>query len=679
MNKTLLIGLFSLLLAFATQTISAQSYNADKGFEAYEKEDYKTALDYFSRHLKDSPNDAVILHTRALIYDYYEEYARALSDINNSIKHYSKKDKEVLAKAYKLRASIYAETDEIDKAFDDLNTALKMNSTDISVLIDRADLYYKQKNYAKSNQDLETILKIDESEVTAYARIGRNYLMQEQYNEAIKLLTKAIKLSPNYTWALGARARAYEKLDNTEDAISDLLEVLTIEQSDKFAYRELMILSEKHSKIILSKLSTLIRKNAEDDFWYYFRGSIYETIENYDKAIADYNKALELLNYNNASIFYRLGYCYKEKGDYDTSIDNYDKAIAIAPEDEDFYAYRADAKRLKGDFDSAIADFTKAIEIEPSWAWAYYRRGWTKEFVKQYEKALEDYNEAIEIDPNYTYAFLNRARLLELMNKQEEAKADYEIVVLQDSVIRHSGNSKQYALFHLGKKDEAIDWLNKILEKYPTYGNQYDAACLYSIMKENELALKYLDLAFENGYKDFHHIQVDDDMDNIRELPEFKALIKKYESLKESSENVSSNKLVEKTAEIKMTKKGGVYEVPCKINGLALNFIFDTGASDVTISSTEAQFMYKNKYLEPQDILGKQRYQIANGEIEEGTKIRLKQIEIGTLTLKNVNASVVHNQQAPLLLGQSALNKFGKVEIDNKNSLLNIRYQEIEK
>jgi aspartyl protease family protein len=56
----------------------------------------------------------------------------------------------------------------------------------------------------------------------------------------------------------------------------------------------------------------------------------------------------------------------------------------------------------------------------------------------------------------------------------------------------------------------------------------------------------------------------------------------------------------------------------------------------------------------------------------------LKQIEIGTLTLKNVNASVVHNQQAPLLLGQSALGKFGKVEIDNKNSLLYVHYQEIE-
>ena len=68
----------------------------------------------------------------------------------------------------------------------------------------------------------------------------------------------------------------------------------------------------------------------------------------------------------------------------------------------------------------------------------------------------------------------------------------------------------------------------KILDKNPTSGNYYDAACLYSIMNEKELALKHLDLSFQKGYRDFNHIKVDDDMDNIRELPEFKNLVQKY-------------------------------------------------------------------------------------------------------------------------------------------------------
>jgi aspartyl protease family protein len=121
---------------------------------------------------------------------------------------------------------------------------------------------------------------------------------------------------------------------------------------------------------------------------------------------------------------------------------------------------------------------------------------------------------------------------------------------------------------------------------------------------------------------------------------------------------------------IKMTMKSGVYYIPCKINGSEMEFIFDTGASDITMSMTEALFLYKQGTLTDEDFVGTQQYQIANGNVEEGTVIKLKTVEIGNRKLYNVQASIVHNLQAPLLLGQSALNKFGKISIDyNKGEI----------
>ena len=121
---------------------------------------------------------------------------------------------------------------------------------------------------------------------------------------------------------------------------------------------------------------------------------------------------------------------------------------------------------------------------------------------------------------------------------------------------------------------------------------------------------------------------------------------------------------------IRMTKQDGVYYIPCKINGSKMEFIFDTGASNITISLTEALFLYKQGTLTDADFIGTQQYQIANGNVEEGTIVKLKTVEIGNRTLYNVQASIVHNLQAPLLLGQSALNKFGKISIDyNKNEI----------
>lgn len=132
-----------------------------------------------------------------------------------------------------------------------------------------------------------------------------------------------------------------------------------------------------------------------------------------------------------------------------------------------------------------------------------------------------------------------------------------------------------------------------------------------------------------------------------------------------SPRSISKGKTV-----IKMTKKGGVYEIPCKINGTSMEFIFDTGASDITISLTEAMFLYKQGTLTDDDFLGTQQYQIANGAIEEGTVINLKTVEIGDRRLHNVKASIIHNMEAPLLLGQSALSKHGKISIDyNRNEI----------
>lgn len=123
---------------------------------------------------------------------------------------------------------------------------------------------------------------------------------------------------------------------------------------------------------------------------------------------------------------------------------------------------------------------------------------------------------------------------------------------------------------------------------------------------------------------------------------------------------------------IEMEPLNGVYYIPCKVNGLQLNFIFDTGASDVSLSLTEAVFMLKNGYLSEDDLQGSSYYTIANGEVAEGTIVILRELQIGNLLLYNVKASIIHNLDAPLLLGQSALSKIGKYNFDYTNNVLTI-------
>lgn len=119
---------------------------------------------------------------------------------------------------------------------------------------------------------------------------------------------------------------------------------------------------------------------------------------------------------------------------------------------------------------------------------------------------------------------------------------------------------------------------------------------------------------------------------------------------------------------ISMREESGVYFVPIEINGVNMEFVFDTGASSISISETEALFLWKQGKLSKNDFIGEVQFSDANGDISDGTIVNLKSVKIGNKIVYNVKASIVHNQIAPLLFGQSAMNRFGKITIDYNNN-----------
>ena len=169
----------------------------------------------------------------------------------------------------------------------------------------------------------------------------------------------------------------------------------------------------------------------------------------------------------------------------------------------------------------------------------------------------------------------------------------------------------------------------------------------------------------------------DFDLDFLRNTDEFKTMIEKYKMKKQGTAIMTTVSQVTNgngVSEIPFEKENGICKVKCKINGLPLHFVFDTGASDVTLSLVEATFMMKNGYLSGKDVIGNQRYMDANGDISVGTVINLKDVNFGGQSLTNVRASVVRNQKAPLLLGQSVLGRLGKIEIDNSKNIIRITH-----
>ena len=115
---------------------------------------------------------------------------------------------------------------------------------------------------------------------------------------------------------------------------------------------------------------------------------------------------------------------------------------------------------------------------------------------------------------------------------------------------------------------------------------------------------------------------------------------------------------------INMTKRGGVWEIPCEINDLEANFIFDSGSSDVYISLDFFSVMIKQGSITEKDIIGEQKFMDASGNINKAIEFNIKKIKIGDVTLKDIKGSVSDNISTPLLLGQTALSKLGELKTD---------------
>ena len=651
------------------------SYNYSRGVEAINNNNAEEALDYLNKEINEHPDNGYAFAWIALVRNYNEEFGRALTAANIAVKKIPSKDKEYKAFAYGTRAQVYLNLEDTIQALKDYSQAINIVPDDDRFYNQRAQVYYEQGKYDLADKDYLKMISLKEGDVMGYMGIGRNANAQKRYEDAIKQFDYVVKLEPNYSSAYSFRAESYIGLKKYNEAIDDVISALGIDR-DRKAFYELQELADSAFEQTVAKLKVQKIKEPNEQSWDYDLGIVYERAAKYNKAIAYYKESLE--KESNIITVSRISSCYDDLGDYDKALEYCNQAIALDSVKTNYLYEKANILDNAGRTQEAIKTMSDYIANTPDEPAGYYQRGWFKDHSGDIEGALEDYTMAITLQPNVAYAYLNRGVLYRLKGENAKAESDFKQVVRLDS-IPEEAECSFYAYYYLGQKDKAIEILNTILDK-DKKGNCYDAACLYSVMGEKEKALSYLRQSLEDGYRCFAHIKRDRDLNNIRNTEEFKVLMKEYEEkhlqeiVADADGDDSAYEL--KVEEIPFTKEGGVCKVKCAINGLPLHFIFDTGATDVSISSVEATSMAKNDFLSSSDIIGKQNYQTADGNITEGTVINLKDVKLGSLHLNNIKASVVRNQAAPLLLGQSVLSKLGKIEIDNTKNVLRITHKQ---
>lgn len=550
----------SLAFSFGKGPNRPNSDNFTNGLKCIEQQDYENAYTYFVNEYSANPKSGYALYWIGYIRMLYSEYGRSLEAYTKAINLLPPKDTPYLQSAYAGRSSVYLNLGDTARALADLNTGIKVDPSNVAMYSDRAEIYFAQKKYAQADDEYKKMIKLNPGSLTAYMGLGRNLKEKGKYEEAIKQFNYVISLDENYSDAYAFRADAYNQMKKYDEATSDIISTFLLKDDQIKAVRLMIRLDNEAKQMLVSKMKAEMVKSPDKVVWPFYIGEVIESTFDYKGAIPYYDKALSL-DFS-PSFSRRLSYCYRSLAAYDEAMKYNDLTIRLDSSKYDELVSKAFLYAGKGDLKSAISTMDEYVKKRPDRSYSYRERAMVKMYNKQYEDALEDLDLAVTLAPKSMRCYYCRARIYDMLGKKDKAEADYKKVLELDPE-RNRSSETYYTLALLGKKDEAEKVMSDFYkddqdleEKSNVY---YNKACFYSLVGKTDEAIENLKKSLENGWRDFSHIGYDPDLENIREHPKFKELIKEYkaklqEELKEVKK-IKSNVNIEEQLKLKEVEK----------------------------------------------------------------------------------------------------------------------------
>jgi tetratricopeptide (TPR) repeat protein len=135
--------------------------------------------------------------------------------------------------------------------------------------------------------------------------------------------------------------------------------------------------------------------------------------QNYDAAIAEYTKALEI-DPENAEAFDRRGHVYFQKGDLDHALPDFNQALTFNPRSADAFLHRGLVHMARGYHDLAVVDLNTSLDIQPYVLEALLNRGICLHKLGDPAGAVHDFRTILHLTNHTDYTEPARQHLQQL-------------------------------------------------------------------------------------------------------------------------------------------------------------------------------------------------------------------------------------------------------------------------
>ncbi|MBO4622164.1 MAG: tetratricopeptide repeat protein [Paludibacteraceae bacterium] len=532
----LAILLCTSVLAGAQST--KESYNIRRAMEAAQSQDWETSLNFLGQELQVNPTNGYAYAFAAIICDIMDYKHVILPFSKRALELLPKKDWQMNAEMRHRQARIYFEAEDSTKAEKLWKDALYWHR-DVDYYNNIADLMEKQDRFDELETLAKQCMKAFPKDPVSFNILASVQYDMKQYEEAVATVDKGLKTCKEMKkWQEGmlrsTKTDALRKLHRYDEALPECMKTARL-LPPRGCPKLVTLADSMDMQIVLDSVEAAFQQKPTEVNWLLIESDIYEHHNNYVQAAYQSLRAAKVEE--QAGLYTGAGeMILTHIGDAELSEQYYLKALEVDSLRARSWMGLARLYHDLGRYDESLKAIQRCIDLDPEHKNSgsiCYLRGRIYHSMHNYEQALDDYTRELVRNPREKHFWTYLVTLYKAVGDTAAAKKAIE------QGCREMGDNISAEMYIvMGDSAAAYEKTKQMVKNDNRWAEHYNAACAYARILHTDEALAELERAFEQGCRSFYHIAWDDDLDSIRELPEFKELVAKYKavSLEETAE-----------------------------------------------------------------------------------------------------------------------------------------------
>ena len=372
-----------------------------------ENGNYVEALDYCNRAIehharKSYYDDSWLYYCRANIEALLGKYDDAITDFSQALELTPKKDNAHRTRILFCRSGCYYYIEDYANTEADLMSALIYDDGTMlgDILTSLGDLYLQTGNYQRVIEGSNLLLSAELYPAYAHYQKAYAYLGLEDYEAAID---SAIDMAMYNLSNVDELEFKWILWHDVEYARKRLHESIAEDVNSERVHQHLAIAEALHDYEVMLPLIEVFSKNYDEEQGLIWLTQYLAKAGKYAEAALNITTLMEGAEGDDLYFMTveRCGF-YRLAGEYDKALADANRLIELIPKEVFGYYTRGWIYELMGNDDAAMADYNQGIEVDNSYAYIYLMRG--EQYLKMGETELTkaDFERVLEFDTEVT-------------------------------------------------------------------------------------------------------------------------------------------------------------------------------------------------------------------------------------------------------------------------------------